>query len=154
VRLRLLVLVLLALTAPGCAVVALPAVGLAAMSGGTSGAVKAGVDHTMGGSSLRTFSAPLADVRAAVRQAFRDLQIEVTQDDMLIGGAAKIEGEALRREIHVKLEPITPALTRLRMVVREGLFGRDRATAAELIEQTGRALDEIRPAGAASPRAP
>jgi len=135
---RLLALILFVLTAPGCAAVALPAVGLAAMGGGT----------------LRTFSAPLADVRAAVQQAFRDLQIEITQDDMLIGGAAKIEGEALHRKIHVKLEPVTPALTRLKMVVREGVFGRDRATAAELIEQTGRALDEIRPAGAASPRAP
>jgi len=151
---RLLALILFVLTAPGCAAVALPAVGLAAMGGGTSSAVKAGVDHTMGGSALRTFSAPLADVRAAVQQAFRDLQIEITQDDMLIGGAAKIEGEALHRKIHVKLEPVTPALTRLKMVVREGVFGRDRATAAELIEQTGRALDEIRPAGAASPRAP
>ena len=46
------------------------------------------------------------------------------------------------------------ALTRLKLVVRRGLFGRDPATASELIEQAARALDEIRPAGAAFPRVP
>jgi len=82
--------------------------------------VKAGVEHTMGGATYRTFSAPLADVRAAVRQSFRDLEIQVTEDELLIGGGARIVGEALHREITVQLEPVTPSLTRLKMVVRQG----------------------------------
>jgi hypothetical protein len=154
VHLRLLALVVLATTASGCAALALPAVGMSMMGDAAGGVAKAGVERTMSGAMYRTFSAPLADVRDAVRQSFRDLEIQVTEDELLIGGGAKILGEALHRHITVRLEPVTPALTRLKLVVRQGVFGRDRATASELIEQTARALDEIRPAGAAFPRVP
>jgi len=154
VYVRLLALVVLAMTASGCAALALPAIGTSVMGNAAGGAAKAGVERTMSGAMYRTFSAPLADVRDAVRQSFRDREIQITEDDLLIGGGAKIKGEALHRHITVRLEPVTPALTRLKLVVRHGLFGRDPATASELIEQTTRALDEIRPAGAAFPRAP
>jgi hypothetical protein len=154
VYVRLLVLLLLALTASGCVAAALPALGLAAMSDAAGSVAKAGVEHTMSGADYKTFSAPLGDVRAAVLQAFRDLEIEITEDLPLVGGGAQIVGEARHRKITVKLEPVTPALTRLKMLVRQGLIGKDRATSSELIEQTSRALAEIRPVGAASPRAP
>jgi hypothetical protein len=75
-------------------------------------------------------------------------------DEALDDGRARIVGEARSREISVKLEPVTPALTRLKMFVRTGWLGRDRATSTELIEQTARALAEIRPIAGASPRAP
>ena len=151
---RLLALIVLGLLASGCAALALPAVGMSIMGDAAGSAVKTGVEHTIGGATYRTFSAPLADVRAAVRQSFRDLEIQITEDELLIGGGARIVGEALHREITVELEPVTPALTRLKIAVRQGLLGRDRATSAELIEQTARALQEVRPAAAASPRAP
>jgi len=154
VHLRLLALVVLATTASGCAALALPAVGMSMMGDAAGGVAKAGVERTMSGAMYRTFSAPLADVRDAVRQSFRDREIQISEDDLLIGGGAKIKGEALHRHITVRLEPVTPALTRLKLVVRHGLFGRDPATASELIEQTVRALEEIRPDGAAFPRAP
>ena len=151
---RFLALVVLAMTASGCAALALPAIGTSVMGNAAGGAAKAGVERTMSGAMYRTFSAPLADVRDAVRQSFRDREIQISEDDLLIGGGAKIKGEALHRHITVRLEPVTPALTRLKLVVRHGLFGRDPATASELIEQTVRALEEIRPDGAAFPRAP
>jgi len=154
VYVRFLALVVLAMTASGCAALALPAIGTSVMGNAAGGAAKAGVERTMSGAMYRTFSAPLADVRDAVRQSFRDREIQITEDDLLIGGGAKIKGEALHRHITVRLEPVTPALTRLKLVVRHGLFGRDPATASELIEQTVRALEEIRPDGAAFPRAP
>jgi len=154
VYVRFLALVVLAMTASGCAALALPAIGTSVMGNAAGGAAKAGVERTMSGAMYRTFSAPLADVRDAVRQSFRDREIQISEDDLLIGGGAKIKGEALHRHITVRLEPITPALTRLKLVVRHGLFGRDPATASELIEQTVRALEEIRPDGAAFPRAP
>ena len=150
----LLVLLVVALTISGCAAAALPALGLAAMSDAVGGVAKAGVEHTMGGSTYRTFSAPLDEVRTAVLQSFRDLEIEVTGDEALEDGRARIVGGARSREITVKLEPVTPALTRLKMFVRKGWLGRDRSTASELIEQTARALAEIRPIAGASPRAP
>ena len=154
VYVRFLALVILAMTASGCAALALPAIGTSVMGNAAGGAAKAGVERTMSGAMYRTFSAPLADVRDAVRQSFRDREIQISEDDLLIGGGAKIKGEALHRHITVRLEPVTPALTRLKLVVRHGLIGRDPATASELIEQTVRALEEIRPDGAAFPRAP
>ena len=151
---RLTALLVLALATSGCVAAALP-IGLAALSGSASSAMKAGTDYTLGGAAYRTFSAPLGDVRKAVRGSFAALEIEVTEDVPIVGGGSWIVGEARQREIHVKLEPVTPALTRLRMVVRQGLLGRDRATASELIDQTARALESVRTARAApSPRGP
>jgi hypothetical protein len=118
--------------------------------------VKVGTDYTLGGAAYRTFSAPLEDVRGAVLVSFADLEIEVTEDEPLDaeGGGAVIVGEAAHREIRVTLESLTPRLTRLRMVVRQGWLLRDRATASELIDQAVRSLEAVRTAGAVSGPAP
>src|SRR2546428_9719327 len=118
------------MTAPGCAALALPVVGMSVMSDAAESAVKAGVEHTMGGAAYRTFSAPLADVRAAVRQSFRDLEIQITEDELLIGGGAKIVGEALHPEITLRLGPATPPPPRPRMARRPGPPRRGPPTAA------------------------
>ena len=152
---RLAAVLVLALTTPGCvAAAALPALGLSVMGDAAGSGAKAGIEYSFGGTAYRTFSAPLAQVRSAVLQSFRDLEIEISQDAPIVGGGAQIIGEALHRKITVQLEPVTPALTRLKMSVRLGLAGKDRATSAELIDQTARALAEIRPIAGASPRAP
>jgi hypothetical protein len=145
VSLRWLALVVLTLTTPGCAVLAAPPL-MAAVSGGASGVARMGVDMTAGGAALRTFGAPLADVHAAVRQSFCDLALPISEDVVLEDGTVRLTAEARDREIRVRLEPVTPALTRLRLVVGQGLLGRDRATATALVEQASRALDGVRPA--------
>ena len=152
---RLAAVLGLALMASGCvAAAALPALGVAMMGDAAGGAAKAGVETTLGGTQYRTFSAPWADVRSALLQAFHDLEIETTESTPLKDGGARISAEALHRKITVKLEPVTPVLTRLKMTVRRGLIGRDRATSSELIDRTARALAEITPIAGASPRAP
>jgi len=64
--------------------------------------VKAGVERTMGGAAYRTFSAPLADVRVAVRSRSR------SRDPDHRGRAADRRRarswRALHREITVELE--------------------------------------------------
>jgi hypothetical protein len=152
---RLAMLAVISFATSGCVAAAALPIGLAALSGGASSAVKAGTDYTFGGTAYRTFAAPLEDVRGAVLGSFADLEIDVTEDEPIDDGdGVWIVGAAAHREIQVKLESITPMLTRLRMVVRQGLLGRDRATASELIEQTARALQAVRTAGAASGPAP
>ena len=162
---RLLGLLVVTLSMTGCiAAAAIPALGLAAMSDAAGGMAKAGVEHSMSGATYRTFTAPLAEVHTAVLQSFRDLEIEVTEDELLEDGRMRVAAEARDRHITVKLEPVTPALTRLMMSVRRGWVGRDASTSTELIEQTARTLTEIRPVAApgrgarpiagASPRAP
>lgn len=155
VYVRLAAVLALALMASGCvAAAALPALGLSAMGDVAGAGAKAGIDYTFGGTAYRTFSAPLDDVRCAVLQSFTDLEIDITEDETPDDGSARISAEAFKRTIIVQLEPVTPALTRLKMVVRRGWFGRDRATSTELIEQTARTLNDIRSVGGASPRAP
>jgi len=152
---RLATVLALALMASGCvAAAALPALGLSAMGDVAGAGAKAGIDYTFGGTAYRTFSAPLEDVRCAVLQSFSDLEIDITEEETDDDGSARISAEAFKRSITVKLEAVTPALTRLKMVVRRGWFGRDRATSTELIEQATRALSDIRPIAGASPRAP
>jgi hypothetical protein len=151
---RLLVLLAVVLSCSGCiAAVALPALGLAAMSDAAGSVAKTGVEYTMGGATYRTFSAPVAEVHTAVLQSFRDLEIDVTEDELLDDGRFRVAAEARDRNITIKLEPVTPALTRLRMFVRKGWLGRDAATSTELVEQTARALTEIRPIAGPAPRA-
>lgn len=152
---RLAAVLALALMASGCvAAAALPALGLSAMGDVAGAGAKAGIDYSIGGTAYRTFSAPLDDVRCAVLQSFSDLEIDIAEDETPDDDSVKISAEAFRRKITVQLEAVTPALTRLKMVVRRGWFGRDRATATELIEQAARALADIRPIAGASPRAP
>jgi hypothetical protein len=55
------------------------------------------------------------------------------------------QGKALRafadnREIEIELERINAQTTRVRTVAKQGLFLRDRATADEIIHQTGTIL--------------
>jgi len=124
------------------------------MSDAAGAGAKAGLDYTFGGTAYRTFSAPLDDVHSALLQSFSDLEIDITEDETSDDGSAKIAAEAFKRKITVQLEPVTPVLTRLKMVVRRGWFGRDRATSTELIDQTERALADIRTVAGAFPRAP
>jgi hypothetical protein len=152
---RLAAVLMLPLMTSGCvAAAALPALGLSAMSDAAGAGAKAGIEYSIAGTAYRTFSASPADVRAALLQCFRELEIEITENTPLDDGGARIGAGALHRKITVQLEAVTPALTRLKMSVRRGLLGRDKATSTELIDQTARALAAIRPIAGASPRAP
>ena len=151
----LAIVLLLALSLSGCiAAAALPALGLSAMSDAAGSVAKAGVEKTMGGSVYRTFSAPLDDVRDALLRSFADLDIPVDEEEELKDGSVTMKAEALHREISIRFEPVTPALTRLKIYIRRGWFGRDESTSNELIDRTARALDEVTPIGGASPRVP
>ena len=152
---RLLTLLLIALGFSGCvALAALPALGLSAMSDAAGGVAKAGVERTMGGSVYRTFSAPLDEVRDALLRSFADLDIAVDEEEELDDGSVAMKAEALHRHISIRFEPVTAELTRLKVYMRRGWFGRDESTSNELIAQTARALEDVRPIGGASPRAP
>ena len=135
-------LVVLALGTSGC--VALPALGAAAASGGASTVVKAGTDYTFGGAAARTFSAPLNEVHDVAIGTLQRLGVTVTEEEKTAAGVAVLRGEAFERKVSVTLEPVTPAMTRVTIGVRAGI-ARDRATAAELLAQTERALESRAP---------
>jgi hypothetical protein len=98
----------------------------------------AGVTHTMGGITYRTFTAPLPKVRSATMTALNRMGINSAKTSKE-EGHEKIEASASGREIEIQLERLSPNTTRMRTVARNGLFY-DSATATEIILQTERAL--------------
>lgn len=127
---RLLVATTLSLLLCGCTSALQPLA--AAMVGGAIG-------HTMNGVAYRTFTAPLAAVKAASLDSLGLMGIrvdehETTEENELIYGSAN------RRTVELELEPISPRATRLRVVARDGGLFYDSATATEIVLQTERAL--------------
>lgn len=112
-----------------CAPVALTAIGVGSA---------AGVQHTMGGITYRTFTAPLPQVRSAAVASLNRMGIRVGKSEKSESGEI-IKATANGREIEIELDALTPNTTRMRTTVRNGLF-MDAATGAEIIIQTERVL--------------
>lgn len=105
----------------------------------------AGLSHTLGGIVYRTFSAPLRKVRGASERALAHMGIAVVGREHSADGEVLILAQARDRDIRILLEPITTRTTRVRATASRGLL-LDGATAAEIIEQTERALGQTRAA--------
>lgn len=148
-------LALLALSGPtlqGCAVLPLTgaAAGVAAIQGGTGAIVKAGTEYRANGVIYRTVATPIDEVHRAAFEALRQLEIEV-RDDRIAPNAIRMRARAEDRRVDIQIVRLTPVLTSLRLVVKRGVNGRDRATASEILARVEDVLDRGT-ATAASPR--
>lgn len=123
--------ILCALFLQGCAAIALTAGGLAA---GT------GVDHTLTGITYKTFNTPVNKLRLATLKTLHRMDIKVTNDRKVEFGR-EIMAVAVKREIEIEFETLTKRTTRMRVVVSDGVFFKDGATATEIILQTAETLD-------------
>jgi uncharacterized protein DUF3568 len=132
---RLMVMVALLLPLQGCAAVALTLLSAGASVGGS-----AGIDYTMNGAATRTFTAGHDQLRGAVLATLRRMAITVKADNSTDEGR-KIVAEAIDRSVEIELERLTTKATRMRVVVKQGLFFRDRATAGEIIAKTGQIVE-------------
>lgn len=126
---RRLALACLALGLPGCEPVSLTMMGVGAAYG---------VQHTLSGITYRTFSAPLPQVRTAVKRAFAYMDIKIGATEKIENGE-RLLARASDRDIEVELEALTPRTTRMRATAKNGIF-RDAATATEIVLQTERLL--------------
>jgi len=128
------VLLATAIALPGCAaVVAVPAIGSAAASGGASALVRAGSTAVQGGTVYRTFDAPLTSVHDAVETTLARLEFpapdeEVHQERVILSA------NGIDRHVRVDLQPITPTLTQVSITVSINFWQKDAATAATLID--------------------
>ncbi len=116
----------------GCAPVATTAAGV----GGS-----AALNHSLSGTSYRTFTAPAPKVRAATVSALSRMKIkliseEVQDKDNVIVFTAKTSG----RNIAIELEPISANVTRMKVAAKRSFFSFDNATAEEIITQTKKSL--------------
>ena len=129
---RVLAVVLLAFTLPGCAAAAL-AIGSVAF--GT------GVDHTLGGIVYRTFASSVSHTRKAVLKTLRRMDMPVSKDVATEEGW-EITATATERTIEIELEVLSRRTTRMRVVANDGdFFLKDSATAEEIAAQTARSFE-------------
>jgi hypothetical protein len=112
---------------PGCAPVALTAMGVG---------MSTGVSHTLGGIVYKTFTAPEGRVEKATYVALNRMQVKI-RDSKRDGSTRVIRARAGDRDVEVELEALTPNTTRMTVTARKdsGLL-RDGATATEIILQT------------------
>ena len=119
----------------GCATLAACApLMMSAVSAGGSRAVS----HTLDGVSSRTFAAPLPRVKDASLTALNRIAVQSPSAAPSDHGET-ITAKATERDSEIKLESITPKLTRMRVVAKNGLM-RDTATSAEIVAQIEKAL--------------
>jgi hypothetical protein len=112
---------------PGCAAVALTAVGVG---------MATGVSHTLGGIVYKTFAAPQPKVRRSTVAALGRMQIRILESKHE-GATEVIKARAADRNIDVEIEALTPNTTRLTVTaIKDGGLIRDAATATEIIIQT------------------
>lgn len=110
---------------------------VALTAAGVGGSVMA--THQLAGVTFRTFSEPLPRVREAALEALQRMGVGSEQpagwpDEL-------IQAWAGDRAIEIELEAVTPATTRMKVVVRkDGGFLVDGATALEIVNQTAKLL--------------
>jgi hypothetical protein len=100
----------------------------------------AGIDYTVNGVAYQTFTAGHDQLRSAVLTTLRRMAITVKTDDSTDEGR-KIVAEAIDRSVEIELERLTTKATRMRVVVKQGFFFRDRATAGEILTKTRQIVD-------------
>ncbi|HLF58952.1 MAG TPA: DUF3568 family protein [Alphaproteobacteria bacterium] len=135
-RWRAAALLSAALALPGCAAVALSAVGPAA---------EFGLDQATSGITAKTYTAPAANLRLATLKSLSRMDMDVVKDT----GADKewtIEAKAGDRSIEIELKTLTAMTTRIRVVADNGnWFFHDEATAEEVVAQITEALERDKP---------
>ncbi len=101
--------------------------------------------YTLDGIAYRTFTAPEAKVRRATLAALQkmDLKVQPTAPSKN-GETPSIIAKGKDREIEIELEPISGRTTRMRVVAKDGIFFKDKATATEIIYQVADALEDGR----------
>jgi hypothetical protein len=118
----------------GCA-----AVGLTLFGVGAGVATGTSVSYTLDGIAYRTFTATLPQVETATRTALDRMGIKVEATSKTEQGKALL-ATGNDREIEIEFEMVSSKTTRIRTVAKQGIFFKDRATAAEIIMQTERVL--------------
>jgi hypothetical protein len=119
----------------GCAAVGLTLFGVGAgVSAGTA------VSYTLDGIAYKTFAVSEDELRAATLKTLKQLDMKVTANQATESGR-QITATAGDRTVEIELDRITGRTSRMRVVVKQGMFWRDRSTAGEIIAQTERTLE-------------
>lgn len=132
-------LLLGAMALQGCAALAVPVLGSAAVSGSAGALVRAGAASIKNGTVYRTFDASLHDVYAAVQSTLSHLEFPAPEEQVNQEHVS-LRTDAIERRVRIDLQPITPALTQVRVTAVIGPFQKDLATATTVVDLVAEAL--------------
>lgn len=124
-----LTLGILAMALAGCESIAVTSFGVGASTA---------VSHSLTGIAYRTFTLPMANVAKGTQGALARMGFKV-ESAQKNGTGEVITASGSERAISIELERLSPTSTRMRAVVRQGVFY-DSATATEIILQTEKLL--------------
>ncbi len=125
---------------------------LVLLGAGAGVATGTGVVYTVDSVAYKTFATPEAELQRATLETLKRMDMGVREDRPTDSGR-KIVAVAGSRTVDIEIDRLSAKATRMRVNVKQGMFLKDRATAAEILTQTERALDEKTPAAAAATRA-
>lgn len=125
-RLSFFWLLLACLFVTSCCAVALTGAGL-------------GVNYTLTNVAYKTISAPVHEVERATFAALKNMQIEIFAHSKGLG-TNKIEARTRELQILITLDEITAATTQIKVDAKKDVILKDKATAAEIINQVEKAL--------------
>ena len=112
----------------GCAAVALTGAGV-------------GVSYTLSNVAYRTFSSPGDQVHTATIDALKKMGIKIV-DDYKSENGRTINASTKELDIEINLEEVTLKTTQIKVDARKSIVLKDKATAAEIINQVGKILGE------------
>jgi hypothetical protein len=101
----------------------------------------AGTNYTLSNVAYRTFSISVNQVYRATIAALKKMDIQIS-DDIKSKDGRTITAATKELEIFIKLEAVTQNTTKLKVDARKNIVLKDKATAAEIINQVGKNLGE------------
>ena len=135
-HLVLLLLLLGMAGSSGCAALA-----LTVFATGAGISTSTSTNYLLDSIAYKTFTIPEQGLRVATLRTLKRMAIEVKENQATEGGR-KIVAVASNRTIEIELDRLTARTSRMRVNVKQGWFFRDRASAAEIIVQTERTLEQ------------
>lgn len=100
-----------------------------------------GVSYTLTNVAYRSFSSPVDRVHDATIAALKKMDIKIIKDTKSKDGRT-ITAVTKELEIVINLEQVTLKTTQVKVDARKRVLLKDKATAAEIINQVGKFLEE------------
>jgi len=101
----------------------------------------AGISYTLGNVAYRSFSFPVDRVHHATVDALKKMNIRIVNDIKVEDGRT-ITAATKELDIVINLEEVTSKTTQVKVDARKRVVLKDKATAAEIINQVGKSLGE------------
>ena len=112
----------------GCSAIALTGAGI-------------GTSYTLSNVAYRSFSSPVYRVHLATTAALKKMGIRIIDDSESEAGRS-ISATTKELDIRIHLEEVTSKTTQIKVDARKTFILKDKATAAEIINQVGKILGE------------